>query len=135
MTAEYLSVLATEYLSVLTAEYLSVLTIFKCSDSWIFKCFLLFVLCQYKTLLIAQLNKPIKMDDMIHWCIQAIWRVSITVWVPKLLCFFSSILCSVVFQQKIWESNDQWFHMASNYFEMAWRTKMQTTEKQWDNKG
>ena len=32
---------------------------------------------------------------------------------------FSSFLFSVVFQQKICWSSDQWFHNASNYIEMA----------------
>ena len=36
---------------------------------------------------------------------------------------------SVVFQQKLHWSSDQWFHNPSHYFEMAWKTKMQTEKK------
>ena len=38
---------------------------------------------------------------------------------------FSSFVFSVVFQQKICWSSVQWFQNASNYFEMAQKTKMQ----------
>ena len=41
---------------------------------------------------------------------------------------FSSFLFSVVFQQIRWSSN-QLFHNASDYFEMADNTKIQTEEK------
>ena len=42
----------------------------------------------------------------------------------------STFLFSVVFQQKkIRWSGDQWFHNASNYFQMAQNTKMQTEKK------
>ena len=42
---------------------------------------------------------------------------------------FSRFLFSVVFQQKICWNSDQRFHNASNYFEMAWKIKIQTEEK------
>ena len=42
---------------------------------------------------------------------------------------FSRSLFSVVVQQKICWSSDQRFRNASNYFEMAWKIKIQTEEK------
>ena len=42
---------------------------------------------------------------------------------------FSSFVFSVVFQQKICWSSDQWFQNGFNYIEMAWKTKIQTEEK------
>ena len=51
-------------------------------------------------------------------------EADILVWAPRLLKsknHFSSFLFSVVLQQK--------FHSESNYFEIAYKTKMQTEER------
>ena len=66
------------------------------------------------------------------WRIQVVWETGILVWAPKLLHrtkHFQVFYFSVVFQQEMCWSGDQWFHNASLYFEMAENTKMQTEEK------
>ena len=64
-------------------------------------------------------------------CIQAVWETGIRVWVPKPWCPKNtlSFLLSVVFQQKICFNSDQSFQNGSNYFKMAWKTKMQREEE------
>ena len=60
--------------------------------------------------------------------IQVVWETGIPVWALKL---YAQKQKKHGFQQKKY---DQWFHNASDYFEMAQNTKIQTEEKNVETK-